>query len=72
MNRLASQIQEEIRREGPVSFARFMELALYAPGLGYYERQREIGRRGDFFTSVSVGPLVGRTSGFSIRAMAGS
>ena len=36
-----------------------MELALYAPGLGYYERQQEIGRHGDFFTSVSVGPLFG-------------
>ena len=64
MNSLALQIQEEIRRDGPVSFARFMELALYAPGLGYYERQREIGRRGDFFTSVSVGPLLGELLAF--------
>lgn len=36
-----------------------MELALYAPGLGYYERQADIGRSGDFYTSVSVGPLFG-------------
>jgi SAM-dependent MidA family methyltransferase len=61
---LALQIQEEIKRYGPISFARFMELALYAPGLGYYERQREIGRRGDFFTSVSVGPLLGELLAF--------
>ena len=61
---LALQIQAEIRRDGPISFARFMELALYAPGLGYYERQRKIGRRGDFFTSVSVGPLFGELLGF--------
>ena len=52
-------IREEIARNGPVSFARFMELALYAPGCGYYERPREIGRRGDFFSSVSVGPVFG-------------
>jgi SAM-dependent MidA family methyltransferase len=36
-----------------------MELALYCPGLGYYERPRAIGRHGDYFTSVSVGPLFG-------------
>ena len=48
----------------PISFARFMELALYAPGLGYYERQQAIGRRGDFFTSVSVGELFGELLAF--------
>jgi SAM-dependent MidA family methyltransferase len=64
MNTLAGQIQEEIRRRGPISFARFMELALYAPGLGYYEQMRQIGREGDFFTSVSVGPLFGQLLAF--------
>jgi SAM-dependent MidA family methyltransferase len=59
MQQTASVIREEIARRGPVSFARFMELALYAPGCGYYERPRKIGRRGDFFTSVSVGPVFG-------------
>jgi SAM-dependent MidA family methyltransferase len=63
-NALTRQIQEEIRRRGPISFARFMELALYAPGLGYYERGRDIGRGGDFFTSVSVGPLFGQLLAF--------
>jgi SAM-dependent MidA family methyltransferase len=52
-------ISGEIKRHGSISFRRFMELALYTPGLGYYERPREIGKRGDFFTSVSVGPLFG-------------
>jgi len=43
-----------------MSSARFMELALYHAAFGYYERApRPIGRRGDFFTSVSVGPLFG-------------
>jgi SAM-dependent MidA family methyltransferase len=59
MGAAAAVIREEIARSGPVTFARFMELALYAPGCGYYERPREIGRRGDFFTSVSVGPVFG-------------
>jgi SAM-dependent MidA family methyltransferase len=64
LNALIRQIQEEIRLCGPISFARFMELALYAPGLGYYEHRREIGRGGDFFTSVSVGPLFGQLLAF--------
>jgi SAM-dependent MidA family methyltransferase len=64
MNTLACQIEEEIRQRGPISFARFMELALYAPGLGYYERKRPMGRDGDFFTSVSVGPLFGQLLAF--------
>lgn len=37
-----------------------MAAALYEPGLGYYARgTRQVGRGGDFFTSVSVGPLFG-------------
>ncbi|MFN0068961.1 MAG: class I SAM-dependent methyltransferase [Limisphaerales bacterium] len=57
----ADLIREEIRRHGPLTFARFMELALYAPGAGYYERPESTpGRGGDFFTSVSVGPLFGK------------
>lgn len=59
MNLLTLQIQREIEKKEPISFARFMELALYAPELGYYERQTEIGRAGDFYTSVSVGELFG-------------
>ncbi len=64
MNTLSRQIHDEIRERGPISFARFMELALYQPGLGYYERRRGVGRDGDFFTSVSVGPLFGQLLAF--------
>jgi SAM-dependent MidA family methyltransferase len=64
LNAPTRQIEAEIRLCGPISFARFMELALYAPALGYYERRREIGRGGDFFTSVSVGPLFGQLLAF--------
>ncbi len=42
-------------------FARFMELALYHPELGYYASgQATIGRKGDFYTNVSVGPAFGQ------------
>jgi SAM-dependent MidA family methyltransferase len=54
-------IRDQIRREGPVSFAWFMERALYHPEHGYYGSGRcAIGRRGDYFTNVSVGPLFGK------------
>ena len=54
-------IREAIERAGPVRFDWFMEQALYHPELGYYSSGRcEIGRKGDYFTNVSVGPLFGR------------
>jgi SAM-dependent MidA family methyltransferase len=53
-------IEDEVKLRGAVSFARFMELALYCPNFGYYERtEASPGRNGDYFTSVSVGPLFG-------------
>ena len=58
---LAGLLRERIAREGPLGFADFMAAALYEPGLGYYARgTRQVGRGGDFFTSVSVGPLFGQ------------
>jgi SAM-dependent MidA family methyltransferase len=58
---LTDLIREIIRRRGPVPFEWFMEQALYHPELGYYSSgQCQIGRRGDYFTNVSVGPLFGR------------
>ena len=58
---LTDFIRRTIRQTGPVSFAWFMEQALYHPELGYYSSGRcGIGRRGDYFTNVSVGPLFGR------------
>src|SRR5439155_3439568 len=65
MSELQEIIRLEIAAAGSISFARFMELALYHPTLGYYERnQRQIGRSGDFYTSVSVGKLFGQLLGF--------
>jgi SAM-dependent MidA family methyltransferase len=49
-----------IRERGPITFAEFMELALYHPAHGYYTSSAlRSGRGGDFFTSVDVGPLFG-------------
>lgn len=58
---LICEIRDGIRARGPVPFAWFMEQALYHPEHGYYSSGRcAIGRRGDYFTSVSVGPLFGK------------
>jgi SAM-dependent MidA family methyltransferase len=54
-------IRAEISARGPISFARFMQLTLYEPRHGYYASGRAaIGRAGDFFTNVSIGPTFGR------------
>jgi SAM-dependent MidA family methyltransferase len=59
------KIAGEIKTRGIIPFSRFMELALYCPNFGYYEREEDkIGRAGDFFTSVSVGPLFGELLAF--------
>src|SRR5271168_2711355 len=58
-------ICEEISKKGVLTFARFMELALYCPESGYYETDMaKVGRGGDFITSVSVGNLFGQLLGF--------
>ena len=58
--KLISEIRDRIRARGPMPFACFMEQALYHPAHGYYSSGRcAIGRRGDYFTSVSVGPVFG-------------
>jgi len=58
-------IRAEAAASGVLSFARFMELALYCPDSGYYEQQKDnVGRRGDFITSVSTGTLFGELLAF--------
>ena len=58
---LIDLIREAIWERGPVTFRWFMEQALYHPEHGFYSSGRcVIGRRGDYFTNVSVGSLFGR------------
>lgn len=74
--KLEEVLRAEIQQGGAVSFARFMELALYHPELGYYQRpEKQTGRSGDFYTSVSVGSLYGELLAFEfadrLRALPG-
>jgi SAM-dependent MidA family methyltransferase len=62
-DRVAAHIRGEIASSGGwISFARYMELALYAPGLGYYSAgARKLGKAGDFVTAPEISPLYGQT-----------
>jgi SAM-dependent MidA family methyltransferase len=57
---LRDLLRRRIAAAGPLGFPEFMACALYHPEWGYYARTtRQVGREGDFFTSVSVGPVFG-------------
>ena len=72
-NPLAEMIRAEISNDGPMPFARFMELALYHPEFGYYEKDADrVGRRGDFVTSVSVGAVFGQLLAFRFAEWLGA
>ncbi|MBI3041238.1 MAG: SAM-dependent methyltransferase [Betaproteobacteria bacterium] len=70
---LTRLIAAEIERGGGwLSFARYMELALYAPGLGYYMAgARKLGRDGDFVTAPEISRLFGRTLARQLKQLAG-
>jgi len=60
--RLGERLREEIERAGGwLGFARYMQLALYEPGLGYYSAgARKFGAAGDFVTAPEVAPVFSR------------
>lgn len=60
--RLVDHIRADIEQAGGwISFRRYMELALYAPGLGYYAAgAAKLGPAGDFTTAPEMTPLFGR------------
>ncbi len=59
---LTNHIRQEMEQaDGGITFDRFMELCLYAPGLGYYVAgARKFGQEGDFVTAPEISPLFGR------------
>jgi len=70
MNPLEQKILERIRKEGPISFESFMDMALYDPEFGYYvSRGQRVGREGDFYTSSHLHAMFGAMVGKQIVEM---
>ncbi|HEX5795087.1 MAG TPA: SAM-dependent methyltransferase [Geminicoccaceae bacterium] len=63
MSDLEAILADEIRARGPLSVARFMELALGHPTLGYYQRHDPLGVAGDFVTAPEVSQMFGEIVG---------
>jgi len=66
---LAEHIATTIANEGDwIPFSRYMELALYAPGMGYYTAgSRKFGHEGDFITAPEISPMFARC--FALQAV---
>jgi SAM-dependent MidA family methyltransferase len=67
---LVAEIRSEIERAGGwIDFARYMDLVLYAPGLGYYSAgSTKIGAAGDFVTAPELSRSFGRAVALTLDA----
>src|SRR6266850_1974290 len=69
---MLARLANEIDQHGWISFARYMQLVLHEPGLGYYAVDRaKFGRAGDFVTAPELGKLFGRTLARQLRQIGG-
>ncbi|MDA8240002.1 MAG: SAM-dependent methyltransferase [Nitrospiraceae bacterium] len=67
-NALKQKIIQKISDEGPITFERFMQMALYDPDCGYYASgEARVGRSGDFYTSSHLHPVFGRMLGRQVE-----
>lgn len=58
------------QQNGIIPFDRYMELALYAPGLGYYTAgMRKFGPEGDFVTAPEISPLFSRSVAHQVKQL---
>lgn len=71
MTILKSHIIEKIRQSGgKIAFSEYMNMALYAPELGYYTGySHQLGRQGDFITAPELSPLFGKCIAKSLQAV---
>src|SRR5690242_6115017 len=68
---LVDEFRTLIARDGPITFAHFMRIALYHPSYGYYVNSiARPGRTGDFLTAPEAHPIFGYTLARQIAQMA--
>jgi SAM-dependent MidA family methyltransferase len=69
---MLARLANEIEPHGWISFARYLQLVLHEPGLGYYAGSaQKFGRAGDFVTAPELGKLFGRTLARQLRQIGG-
>jgi SAM-dependent MidA family methyltransferase len=69
MSALGDRLRARIERDGPITFATFMEAALYDPDDGFYVRGPKIGRGGSFATAPTVLPHFTDAIAAELRAL---
>jgi SAM-dependent MidA family methyltransferase len=70
MSSLVDLLRDEIRRDGPLPFRRFMQAALYHPEHGYYRNAHDpFGAHGDFYTAEQLQPVFGILIAARIREL---
>ena len=69
---LKNHIRKKIEENGPITFDAFMDEALYHKDWGYYEKceLNQVGKTGDFMTSVSVGEAFGKLLALKLISLA--
>lgn len=63
---LLDHIRSLIEKQGPLSLARYMELALQHPEWGYYKKGDPLGAGGDFITAPEISQMFGELIGLSL------
>lgn len=67
---LSEIVKHRIKMDGPISFRDFMDMALYYPGMGYYNSPLiKIGKQGDYYTSPVLSSLFGKMISKQIEEM---